>query len=61
MGEPVALDRIGERLHHRLLPDQLVEALRAVFAGEDAIGLRGLRRLIQAEAGGSGIRMPSPP
>ncbi len=42
MGQPVALDRIGQRLHHRLLADQLVEPLRTIFAGEDAIGLGGI-------------------
>ena len=41
MGKPVALDRIGQGLDHRLLADQLIEALRAVFAGEDAVGLGG--------------------
>jgi hypothetical protein len=58
VGEPVATDRVAERLHHRILADQLVEALRPIFAGEDAIGLRALRlgRLVQAEAEAVGIR-----
>ena len=53
VGEPIALDRIAQRLHHRLLPDQLGEALRAVFAGKDAIafGPLGLRRLVEAKEG----------
>jgi hypothetical protein len=45
VGEPLARDRVGEGAHHRLLADQLVEALRAVFAGEDAVGLRGFGHL----------------
>jgi hypothetical protein len=51
MGDPAALDRIGERLHHRVLADQLVEALRPVFAGKHAIG-RG------AACGSSGRSSP---
>jgi hypothetical protein len=52
--QPVALDRVAERLHHRVLPDQLLEALRPVFAREHAIGLRllRLRRLVEPEAEG---------
>ena len=41
MCQPVARDRIAERAHHRILPDQLGKGLRAVFAGEDAVGPRG--------------------
>ena len=32
MRDPSALDRIGERLHHRILANQLGEGLRAVLA-----------------------------
>ena len=48
MGDPPALDRVGERLHHRVLADQLGEGLRPVFAGEHAIRRRagGLLRLL---------------
>ncbi len=51
MRQPVALDRVGQGLDHRILPDQLRETLRAVFAREDAIGLLplGLRRLAKIE------------
>ena len=41
MGQPVALDRIAQRLHHRVLAEQLGERLRAVFAREHAVRLRG--------------------
>ena len=53
MRQPPPPDGVAERLHHRILADQLVETLRAIFAGEHAIGLAGggLRRLVQAEAG----------
>jgi hypothetical protein len=34
VGDAVALDRVAERADHRLLPDQLGEGLRPVFAGE---------------------------
>src|SRR5439155_27050896 len=53
MGQPPALDRIGERLHHSILPNQLVEALRAIFAGEDSVVLAGyrLRWLVETTAG----------
>ncbi len=44
MRQPLALDRVGERAHHRLLADQLGEGLRAVLAGEHAVGLRGFAR-----------------
>ena len=60
MGDPAARDRIGERLHHRVLADQLGEGLRTVFAGEHAIRRRGrglLRLLgkIEPEAGRFGV------
>ncbi len=58
VGEPIALDRVAERLHHRILPDQLRKTLRPIFAREDAISLRflGLRRPVQAKAEGVGVR-----
>ena len=37
MGNTLALDRISERLHHRVLADQLAEGLRAVLARKDAV------------------------
>ena len=40
MGQAVALDRIAQRRHHRILADKLGKSLWAVFAGKDAIGLR---------------------
>ena len=46
MGDAVALDRIGKRLDHRVLADQLAEALRPVFAGEHPIGRGRHRRLL---------------
>ena len=56
MGDPPARDRIAERRDHRILPDQLVEGLRPVFAGEHAIGrrratARGDVGQVEAEAG----------
>ena len=56
MRDPPALDRIGERLHHRVLADQLGKGLRAVFAGEHAIG----RRASPAVAAAQGCRGPGP-
>ena len=44
MRQPVALDRIAERLDHRILPEQLRKGLRAIFAGEDAVWLGNGRR-----------------
>ena len=41
MRQPVARDGVGQRADHGLLPDQLGKGLRAVFAREHAIGLRG--------------------
>ena len=37
MGDPAALNRIGESLHHRILADQFGEGLRPIFAGEHTI------------------------
>ncbi len=45
MGQAVALDRVAQRLDHRVLPDQGVEGLRPVFARKDAIRLGLGRRL----------------
>ncbi len=40
-------ERVGERLHHRLLADQVGEGRRTVFAGEHTIGAGGRgRRLV---------------
>ena len=51
--QPVARDRIAERPHHRILPDQFGKGLRPIFAGKDAVrpvrGRRG-RRLWQVHA-----------
>jgi hypothetical protein len=44
MSQPVALNRIGERADHRLLPDQLAKTLGPVFASQNAVGLVGLCR-----------------
>src|SRR5690606_13157360 len=43
MGQPPALDRVGERAHHWLLTDQFAECLWPILAGKDPIRLR--RRL----------------
>ena len=55
MGDPAALDGIAERRDHRVLADQLVEGLRAVFAGEHAVGRGGAAAWglgqVEAEAG----------
>ena len=40
MGDSAALDGVGEGLHHRVLADQLVEGLRPILAGENAVGGR---------------------
>ena len=37
--DPAALEGVPQRAHHRILADQIVEGLRAVFAREDEIGL----------------------
>jgi hypothetical protein len=59
MGQPAALDRVGQRLHHRVLPDQFGKGLRPVLARQHAIGLhiaarcrrrRGLRRRRHVQA-----------
>ena len=47
---------LAERLHHRVLADQLGEGLRPVFAGEHAIG----RRRRPASAAASGRSRPRP-
>ncbi len=44
MRQPVARDRIGQRTHHRFLPDEFGEALRPVLARENAVGLCGIDR-----------------
>jgi hypothetical protein len=55
VGQPIALDRIGQRPDHRLLADQFGECLRPVLAGQDAIGLRGGRvRLFRNRRFGGG-------
>ncbi len=60
VGDPPALDRIGQRLHHRVLADQLGEGLRAVLAREHAICRRFGGRLrpfgkVQAQARRFGV------
>jgi hypothetical protein len=42
MGQPPPLDRVTQRLDHRVLTDQLAEIARPVFARKDAIGLGGI-------------------
>ena len=37
--DPPGGDRVRQGADHRLLPDHLGEALRPVFAGEDAVGI----------------------
>ena len=37
VGDPPRRDRVRQGAHHRLLPDQLGEGRRPIFAGEDAI------------------------
>ena len=37
MSNAATLDRIGERLHHRVLADQLGKGLRAIFARQHAV------------------------
>ncbi len=46
MGDAAALDRVAQRLDHRVLADQLGEGLRPVFAGEHAVR-RGPVRLLR--------------
>ena len=52
MRDPASLDGIGERLDHRILPDQLGKALRPVFARQHAVRRRRqrLRGFVEAEA-----------
>ena len=59
MRQPIARNRIGERAHHRLLPDKLGKGLRAVFACQYAIGLRRIRcdRLGHGSGWGRGLRL----
>ena len=38
LGDTAGGERVGQRAHHRLLPDQVGEIARAVFARENAIG-----------------------
>ena len=40
MRQPLAPDGVGQRLHHRILADQLAKRLRPIFARQHAIGLR---------------------
>ena len=40
--QSAALDRVGQRLDHRVLPDELSKRLRPVFPGEDAVRLPAL-------------------
>jgi len=51
VGQPIALDRIAQCLHHRVLADQLGEAPRPIFASQHTIGRRHLRlrRLVEAQ------------
>ena len=54
MGNAAALNGIGQRLHHRVLADELGEGLRAIFAREHPVRGRGLWRLlrnVEAQAG----------
>ena len=45
MRQTIALDRIAERLHHRILADKLGKGLGTVFAGQYAVGrAAGIRR-----------------
>jgi len=60
VGDPAALDRIGERLHHRVLADQLGEALRPVLACKHPVrrsrrGWRWRLRQVEAEARRFGV------
>ena len=52
VGDAAALDRVGERLDHRVLTDQLGEVLRPVLPREHAIRRSGgfLRHFRQVEA-----------
>ena len=56
MGQTVALDRVAQRLHHCILPDQFGKGLRPVFARQDAVSCAArycrlwLRRHIQPKA-----------
>ncbi len=50
VSNPAALDGVGESLYHRVLPNQLVERLRAIFAGENAIRRSGACHFRQVEA-----------
>ena len=40
VGDPARRNRVRQGAHHRLLPDQLGEGRRSIFAGEDAISRR---------------------
>ena len=37
MGDAAALDGVAQRLYHRVLPDQLGEGLRPIFAGQHPV------------------------
>src|SRR4029453_7487390 len=60
MRDSATFDRIGERLDHRILADQLRKGLRTVFARENAIGRRidrlwRLLRNVEAQTGRFGV------
>ena len=55
VGQPVALDRIRQRLDHRVLTDQRIEALRAIFACEHAVS--GVRLHRCGRRGGRQVRL----
>ena len=57
MGQPVALDRVGQRLHHRILADQRIETLRPIFTRQHPVGrVRGGHRFGHAAHCGGGSR-----
>ena len=57
MGQPVALDGVGQRLDHGVLADQFGKGLRPVLARKHAIGLRrGSRRNRRGSGLGCGRR-----
>ena len=62
MGDAAALDGVAQRLHHRILADQLGKGLRPIFAGQHAV-MQPLRpafaALREGRARGPAIRRPS--
>ena len=46
VSDPPGLERVGQRPDHRLLPDQVLEPRRPVFARQHLIGRRRQRRVI---------------